>query len=149
MIFNYFQVLNGFRVLCSNLFALMFILLKGYKVLAFKCSVMVFVCRKRFLICKNLCLRKTTFIKEKNWKICLQKFFGWEISLTIENLLVCWKFPWSSKRFLQKISLTGENVFDCRKVPKLRKSFLTVEKFLDCWKVPWLWKTYFFDCRKK
>ena len=76
MIFNYFQVLNGFRVLCSNLFALMYILLKRYKVLAFEWSEMVFVCRKLFLKRKNLCLSKTTFIKEKKLgKYVCRNFF--------------------------------------------------------------------------
>ena len=126
---------------------------------------MIFVCRRFYWLCRNLCLLKTSLIKEK--KNCL-----WKTSLFVESFLdqrkkvmenfpVCGKFFWSSKIFcgnipwlwktslcvenflyqvkflVQKISLTVKNFLVFRKFSLLWKHFLIKENFLDCGRISW------------
>ena len=125
-----------------------FWILSGKKVTFF----FIFVCRKFSWLCKNVCLWKTSLIKE-NFFFAENFSCLWEISFFfsknfVENFHDCWKVPW-----LRKSSLSVESFHDCRKVPWLWKSFLTMEisltiwssltgeKFLDSGKVSWLWKS--------
>ena len=146
-----------------------FWILSGKKVTFF----FIFVCRKFSWLCKNVCLWKTSLIKENFffaenfsclWEISLIIFFFffffqktlWKISTTAEKFLDWGKVPW-----VWKVSMIVEKFLDCGKVSWpwrfpwpyevlwLGKNSLTVEKFLDCGKVPWSRKISLFWLHKK
>ena len=91
-----------------------FWILSGKKVTFF----FIFVCRKFSWLCKNVCLWKTSLIKENF-------FFAENFSCLWEISLIILFFFFSSKKL-------------CGKFPRLLKSSLIEEKFLECGKFPWL-----------
>ena len=76
----------------------------------------IFVCRKFTWLYKNLCLRKTSLIKER--------------FLFAENFFVYETFIWSIKIILQEPFLFLENIYDREKFPYCRKVLLL-------WKSSW------------